>query len=65
MNAGLNGNFHRDAVFDPAGALAELGVTYLGDGEWSLPHGGTIEAVSESDWLLTIGSVIYHVWTED
>jgi hypothetical protein len=62
--AGLNGNFHR--VSDRTGALTELGVTYHGDGDWTLPAGAEIDAIGGDDWTLTLadGSE-WRVWSEE
>lgn len=66
MKAGLNGNFHGEAIFNLEGALAELGVEYRGDGEWSLPDGASIASTgSGDDWVLTLDDgTEYHVWSE-
>lgn len=66
MRAGLNGNYHSEHVFDLAGGLAQLGVTYNGDGDFDLPANASINATGGDDWLLTLsdGSQ-WHVWTED
>ena len=62
-NWGTNGNFHGSAHH-----IAE-GIEYLGDGDWTLPAGASVECVAsgenESDWLLTIAGQQWHVWTEE
>jgi len=64
--AGLNDNFHRDAVADATGALAEMGVTYLGNGEWDLPDGASIIALVGNHWFLVMGDGSeWYVWSDD
>ena len=64
--AGLNGNYHSEAVFDPEGALKALGVTYLGNGDWELPADADIDAVGPDDWVLMLpDGTTYYIWTED
>jgi hypothetical protein len=66
MKAGLNGNKHREWVHDLEGALTDLGVTYLGDGEWEMPDGAEIECMGGDDWILTMtDGTKYHVWSEE
>lgn len=70
--AGLNGNFHPAFITGSEQFLRDLGVTYLGKGEWTLPRGASIEQQTDEDWLLTMpdnrvngGASFYHIWTED
>lgn len=66
MKYGINGNCHPEHSIDPARALHDMGVAYLGDGEWMLPDGATIEGCGGDDWILSLADgTEYHVWSED
>jgi hypothetical protein len=64
MKAGLNGNTH--GALDVQERLTDLGVEYLGDGEWNLPEGAEMVAVGADDWQLTLADgTEYAVWSEE
>jgi len=61
--AGIDPHFH-----DPheVPSMEELGVEYLGGGEWQLPEGAEIESLSGDDWLLTMADgTEYRLWSEE
>jgi|GEM_PF-3778942 len=64
MKAGLNGIAHDHS--DLITPLHEMGVTYLGRGQWKLPVGAQIRMSGPEDWLLTLSDGRqYKLWSED
>jgi hypothetical protein len=61
--SGIDPHYH-----DPFGVpdLEELEVKYLGGGDWQLPAGADIEALSSDDWLLTLADgTEYRLWSQE
>lgn len=57
----INGNFHSLHL-----CLIQIGIEYLGDGDWKLPDGAFVTGGHNDDWVITLkdGEVI-HVYTEE
>lgn len=60
---GVNGNYHSVGV----DYFSEIeGLSYNGDGHWTLPAGYSVRHVGEGNWLLTDDDGNdYRVWTEE
>lgn len=61
--AGIDPHYH-----DPndVPSLEDLGVQYLGGGEWELPPCAQIEDLSGDDWLLTLADgTEYRLWSKE
>lgn len=67
--AGLNCEKHRLALGDAQNALLNLGVRYIGSGNWKLPPGARIDYVGydeddrSDDWKITVEDQTYYVWS--
>lgn len=68
VRGGINGNLSTPEWGEEDGYWRlPPGVRYLGDGEWELPDGWSVDALSpDGDWVaVTPEGKTLHLWTEE